>query len=283
MRPRPFDFYQPTSIKEASEILHSHEDAKPLAGGQSLIPMMKLRIFSPSEIMSLAKIKEMKPYISETGQILKIGAMATHDMIHRSDVLRNAVPVLSEAAGEIADQQIRNRGTIGGNIAHGDPSTNLSAALLALDAEIEVQGIEGTRIIPIDEFFLDLFTTALDHGEIITEFRVKASPHTKQKFMKVAKSDTAFPMAFVALNVGLSEGFVENARIALGVAGPTPLRALEAEKFLLKKRLDSEVITKAAQIATKDLEPPSDVHASEEYRKQLLSTLIKRGLSSFVG
>lgn len=282
MRPRSFEFYSPTTLSEAVEILSSNEESKLLAGGQSLIPMMKLRIFSPEELISLSRVKELNPYIKQEGDVIKIGSSTTHDMLGQSDLLKKVAPVLSEAASEIADQQIRNRGTIGGNIAHGDPSTNLSAALLVLDAEIEVIGKKGKRVIPINDFFLDLFTTALEHDEIITEIRFKNPKGTKQKFMKIAKSDTAFPMAFVAVSLITSGNKVDQARVALGVAGPVPMRSVEAENFLKGKKLEEETNRKAAIIATENLDPPADVHASVEYRKQLLKVLLQRSLDSLM-
>jgi carbon-monoxide dehydrogenase medium subunit len=282
MRPRSFEFYSPTTLSEAVEILSSNEESKLLAGGQSLIPMMKLRIFSPEELISLSRVKELSPYIKQEGDVIKIGSSTTHDMLGQSDLLKKVAPVLSEAASEIADQQIRNRGTIGGNIAHGDPSTNLSAALLVLDAEIEVIGKKGKRVIPINDFFLDLFTTALEHDEIITEIRFKNPKGTKQKFMKIAKSDTAFPMAFVAVSLITSGNKVDQARVALGVAGPVPMRSVEAENFLKGKKLEEETNRKAAIIATENLDPPADVHASVEYRKQLLKVLLQRSLDSLM-
>lgn len=282
MRPRSFEYYNPKTISEAVEILSKKGESKLLAGGQSLIPMMKLRIFSPEELISVSEIKELEPYIKQEGQFIKIGSVTTHDMLGQSELLKEIAPVLSEAASEIADQQIRNRGTIGGNIAHGDPSTNLSAALLVLDAEVEVVGKNGKRIIPINEFFVDLFTTALEHDEIITEIKFRPIKGSRQKFMKIAKSDTAFPMAFVAVNLLKSENKIKDARIALGVAGPVPMRSLEAETFLKGKELNRDNSLKASEIAIENLEPPADVHASAEYRKQLLKVLVKRSLDSLM-
>lgn len=282
MRPRPFMLHRPKTLKEASELLYSHEDAKPLAGGQSLIPMMKLRIFSPEEIVLIGHLPEMQPGVRQEGNTIVINSMTTHDMVHHDELISEHLPALSEAAAAIADQQIRNRGTIGGNIAHGDPSTNLSAALLALDAKVVVNGKDGQREIPINEFFLDLFTTALEHDEIITGFKVDIPKNSKQKFMKITRSDTAFPLAFVAVNVQIADGVVKDAKFGLGVAAPTPIRAKEAEDYIKNKPLNQENILKAAEIATKDLEPPGDVHASPEYRKNLLNVLMKRCLNSII-
>lgn len=283
MRPRPFLLHRPKTLKEASELLYSHEDAKPLAGGQSLIPMMKLRIFSPEEIVLIGHLQELQPGVKEEGNSIVINSMTTHDMVHHNEIIVKHLPVLSQAAGAIADQQIRNRGTIGGNIAHGDPSTNMSAALLALGAKVVAHGKDGVREIPIDEFFIDLFTTALEPGEIITAFKVEKPVNSRQKFMKITRSDTAFPLAFVAVNVQVSGDVVSSARFGLGVAGPMPIRAVEAEEFIKGKKLDLATIEEAAEIATKDLDPPGDVHASPEYRKNLLKVLMKRCLSSLNG
>ncbi len=280
MRPRPFSLHRPETLKEASEFLSSHEDAKPLAGGQSLIPMMKLRIFSPEELVYIGHLPEMQPGVKQEGDNILINSMTTHDMVHHNETIRKHLPVLSEAAGAIADQQIRNRGTIGGNVAHGDPSTNLSAALLALNATVLASGKDRKREIPIDEFFVDLFLTALEPGEIITGFRVPLPKNSRQKFMKFTRSDTAFPLAFVAANLQLEGGAVKAARLGLGVAAATPIRAPAAEEYLKGKRLNDDVILEASEIATRDLDPPGDVHASPEYRKNLLKVLTKRCLKS---
>ncbi len=283
MRPRPFLLHRPKTLKEAAELLYSHEDAKPLAGGQSLIPMMKLRIFSPEEIVMIGHLPEMQPGVKQEGNTILINSMTTHDMVHHNELIVKHLPVLSEAAGAIADQQIRNRGTIGGNIAHGDPSTNLSAALLVLDAKVLVTGKDGNREIPIDKFFLDLFETALEHGEIITGFKIEIPQNSRQKFKKITRSDTAFPLAFVAVNLKVEGNVVKDARVGLGVAAPMPIRSFEAEEYLKGKTLTEETIAAAAEAGTKDLDPPGDVHASPEYRKNLLNVLLKRCLTSLTG
>lgn len=280
MRTRSFALYKPKTLMEACELLYNHEDAKPLAGGQSLIPMMKLRVFSPEEIVMISHLDEIQPGIKEEGNSIFINSMTTHDMISNNELVRKYLPVLSQAAGAIADQQIRNRGTIGGNVAHSDSSTNMPAALLVLNAKVLVQGKDDVREISIDDFFLDMFTTALERGEIITGFRIEKPVNSKQKFMKIAKSDTAFPLAFVAANIQESTGVVSNARFGLGVAGPMPLRAVNAEEYIKGKKLNEKTINETAEIATKDLDPPGDVHASPEYRKNLLKVLMKRCLSS---
>ena len=278
MRPKSFEYHRPETLKEASEILYSNEDAKALAGGQSLIPLMKLRIYSPEHIVSLSRIKEINQKISLSKDSLEIGAMATHDMLATTDSVRNNFPLLSTAAAKIADQQIRNLGTIGGNIAHGDPSANLASALLSADTEVLVYGQDGKKAIPINDFFQDLFTTSLEPGDIVTGFRISLKPGYRQSFLKISKSDTAFPIAFVASNLKVESRFVEDARISLGVAGPTPIRAEKAEKFLVKKELNPENISKAAKLAVDGTEPPDDIHASTEYRRHLLEVLVKRTL-----
>ncbi|BBD72062.1 carbon-monoxide dehydrogenase medium subunit [Sulfodiicoccus acidiphilus] len=264
------------------EILSKDEDSKAMAGGQSLLPMMKLRIIGPSTIVSLSKVAELKPHVTVSGETVKIGALTTHDAVNRSPDLKRYAPLLSEAAGHIADQQIRNRGTIGGNISHGDPACNMATALTALDATVHVTGPEGKRTIPIRDFFVDTLVTSLRQGEVVTDVEVPvARPGTKQKFVKISKTATSWPMAMVGVSVELSpERKVERVSIALGVAANTPVRATKAEEYLIGKVLTEEVVKVAGDVATDGLTPPSDLHASSEYRRQLLRVLVRRALST---
>jgi carbon-monoxide dehydrogenase medium subunit len=283
LRPRAFYFYAPKTLDEAINLLYTKEDAKALAGGQSLIPMMKLRILNPKNVVSLSKVSEIQPEITKKNDEVYVSALTTHDQICRSDVLLSHFPALSVAAKEIADQQIRNRGTIGGNVSHGDPSANLPIALLALDAKVHTKGPKGSRMLPVDEFYKDIFLTALEPGEVVTGFSLSVQKAGKQAFMKVTKTATTWPIVSVAVNVFLKEGVVESARIALGVAGPTPLRAKKAEEYLKGKTLDDETILKASQLSIEGVRPPEDVNASSDYRKHLLSVLVKRCLKQVSG
>jgi carbon-monoxide dehydrogenase medium subunit len=284
MRPASFVVFRPSTLREAVELLSENDDAKLLAGGQSLIPMMKLRIFSPPKLVSLARVRELRPSITDAGGYVTIGALTTYEDISTSSVVREKLPALAKAASEIADQQIRNRGTIGGNVCHGDSAANLGVTLLALNATLVVEGSRGTRKMAIDGFHLGPFSVALEHDEVLKAVEIPYSPSSRQTFMKISKTATTWPMASVAVNLNISPaGDVQDARISLGVAGPTALRAEKAEDYLKGKGLSHEVALRAGELATEGLNPPSDIHAPSEYRLQLLRVLVTRSLESLGG
>jgi len=283
MRPAQFFYYAPRTIQEAINILHEREDSRILAGGQSLIPLMKLRIVSPSNIVDMKRIQELSPSIIDTGEHIQISALTTHDTIANSSMVKSYFPLLSEAASKIADQQIRNRGTIGGNVALGDPSTNNSVALLALDARIVAQDISGNREIPITKFFIDHYTTELKNDELLEKILIpKYNMDYKQVFIKIAKSSITWPLAMVGVAAKLSEKFVDDIRISLGAAANIPIRAYNTENFLKGKELNDENILKSLEILEKEIRPFSDVHASKEYRTHLIKVLFKRALMRLV-
>lgn len=284
MRPASFVVFRPSTLREALEFLRENDDAKVLAGGQSLIPMMKLRIFSPPKLISLARVHELQPSIADVGGYVTIGALTTYEDISTSSVVKEKLPALAKAASEIADQQIRNRGTIGGNVCHGDSAANLGVTLLALNATLVIEGSRGTRKAAIDGFHQGPFSVALEHDEVLRAVEIPYSPASKQTFMKISKTATTWPMASVAVNLSTSaSGAVESARIALGVAAPTAIRAQKAEEYLRGKNLSHEVALRAGELATQDLNPPSDIHAPSEYRLQLLRVLVTRSLESIGG
>jgi carbon-monoxide dehydrogenase medium subunit len=284
VRPPPFNYYAPLTLRDTIELLHTKEDSKVLAGGQSLIPMLKLRLARFSNIIDLKKVKELAPRIEDKGDRVFISALTTHDTISKSDLIKTKLPILATAASQIADQQIRNRGTIGGNVAHADPSANFPIALLTLDTKIIAEGYNGERVIEINNFYKYLFTTELSNDEVIKGFEIKyPSPDTKQVFLKIARSAITWPIALVGITIRLEKTHVIEARIALGAAGPTPLRVKKAEEFLKNRELDEETILKASEYAVEGIKPISDVEASSEYRKHLLKVLVKRGLKSIVG
>ncbi|MEM0121573.1 MAG: FAD binding domain-containing protein, partial [Thermoprotei archaeon] len=197
-----------------------------------------------------------------------------------NDVLRQRLPALAKAAGEVADQQIRNRGTIGGNVCHGDSAANLGVTLLALDATLVIEGGKGERRASIDGFHTGPFSVALEHDEVVKRFEIPYDSSSKQTFMKISKTATTWPIVSVAVNVSVSGSTVSKARIALGVAGPTVLRARHAEAHLEGKSLNPESASKAAELAVHGVNPPSDIYADSEYRVQLLKVLTRRALES---
>jgi aerobic carbon-monoxide dehydrogenase medium subunit len=283
VRPASFAFFAPRTMKEAIDLLHSKEESKALAGGQTLIPMMKLRLLHPKYIVSLAKIPELQTEISirkeNGGEAVVINSLTTHDQIHMSELLRTKFPVLSEAAGMISDQQIRNRGTIGGNVAHGDSLSNLALALLVLDSKVNVEGMKGARNLDINDLFLDLFTTALEPSELVRSFSIRHESGRKQTFVEESQSAGTWPLASVAASAIIDRDSVaKDTRIALGGIGSVPVRAKKSEEFLEGRNLDEENILKAGQLASEGLKPPSDMHGSSEYRKNLARVLVTRAL-----
>lgn len=279
MRPSKFFYYAPRTLKEAINILYEKEDSKILAGGQSLITMMKMRVYSPKHIVDIKKIPELTPRIEPVNDHIEISSLTTHDMIATSPVINNYAPILAKAARNIADQQIRNRGTIGGNIAHADPSSNLPVALLVLGAKLKTISSKGEREIDFNNFYLDMYTTALDKDEIITRIIIPKSNGLRQEFMKIGMTALTWPMAIIGIGARLQEnGLVEDIKIALGSAGPIPLRAYKTEEYLKGKRLNEETILEATKVLDQEVNPFSDVHASKEYRKHLIKTLFKRSI-----
>ncbi len=282
MRPAGFTLFRPRSLTQVVQVLKDNDEAKVLAGGQSLIPMMKLRVFSPPKLVSLQWVSEIQPQISDAGDRVSINALTTYEDIATSPVVAKKLPGLAKAAGEIADQQIRNRGTIGGNLCHGDSAANLAVTLLALGATLVVEGPRGERRTGIDGFHTGPFSVNLDHDEVLKRIEVPYNQSSKQTFIKISKTATTWPMASVAVNIIMSGEVVSDARIALGVAGPTVLRATHAEEYLKGRSLSADVAAKAGDLAVEGLNPPADIHADSEYRAQLLRVLTKRAILSLI-
>src|SRR5579872_2130157 len=244
MIPAAFEYLRPKTIPESVALLQQHgNEAKIMSGGQSLIPMMKLRLARPGYIIDINRISGLS-YIKEEGGFLKIGGLTREAEVEASAVVRSKYPILIETAAVIADPLVRNLATVGGNLAHGDPANDHPAAMLALRAEVVAAGPKGTRTIPIDDFFVGLFTTALDAGEILTEIRIPLPPPgSGGAYEKLERKVGDFATAAAAVQVTLGAGgTVEKAGIALTNAGPTPVRAVEAERYLVGKQPSAEAI-----------------------------------------
>jgi carbon-monoxide dehydrogenase medium subunit len=281
LTPRKFDYFAPKTIAEAVELLSTREEAKVLAGGQSLIPLMKLRIASPRCLIDITKVPGLS-YINKTDNDgLAIGSLTTHDKIENSDLIRKYCPILSEAASNIGDQQIRNKGTIGGSICHADPAGEFPYTILAVEAEIVAQGSNGCRVVKADEFFKDVFTTALANEEILTEIRIPSlPPRTGTAYLKLSRRAGDFAIVGVAALVTLgSQDICKRVRITLGAVGPKPLRAVDAERTLLGKAVEEKLILEAASVASHGTDPPSDIHGSADYRKAMIGEMVKRALN----
>jgi carbon-monoxide dehydrogenase medium subunit len=281
MIPAAFDYVVAPSVEQAIGLLREHgDDAKLIAGGHSLVPMMKLRLAAPKMLIDIGRIPNLA-YIRQDGQHIAIGALTTHHMLETSSLLRERLTALAEAAATVGDAQVRNRGTIGGSIAHADPAADLPAAVLALEAEIVARGPNGERRIPADEFFIDLMTTALASDEVLTEVRFPIATRIGSAYQKFANKASHYAIVGVAAAVELDAGGVCR-RITIGVtgAGAKAVRARAVEDALRGKALTDEAIRAAAERAGDDVEPLGDLHASEEYRAHLTKVYIRRAVSA---
>ena len=280
MIPPSFEYLRPGTIKEAVALLQQHGDAaKILSGGQSLIPMMKLRIARPEYVIDINRIPGLE-YIKEDGGYLAIGGLTREADLESSDLIRTKFPIIHDTAGFIADPQVRNMATVGGNLAHGDPANDHPATMLALGAQIVATGPAGTRTIGIDDFFVSLFTTALKGDEILTEIRIPMpAPHSGGAYFKLERKVGDFATVGVAAQVALDAGGLCNkAGIGLTNVGGTPIRAHKAEDYLKGKKLDESTIKQAGQLAADESEPSSDLRGPSDYKKAMVMELTRRAL-----
>jgi len=280
MIPTNFDYFVPANIEEALALLDQHgEDCKILSGGQSLIPVLKLRLAAPAVIIDIGRIAELKT-IKVDGNTIRIGANVTHAEIASNGELKDHCPLLSETAAQIGDQQVRNRGTIGGSLTHADPAADWPAAILALDAEIVTRSSQGERTIKASDFFLDLMSTAVEHDEIVTEIRVaKPSQPQAAVYLKVPQSASGFAVVGVAAQLKLNNGHCEEVSIGVTGLAPKAFRATSVEDALRGQTLDEAAISAAATKADAEAsDAMEDMHASGDYRRHLARVYAKRAL-----
>jgi len=266
-------------MSEALNLLASNEEAKVLAGGQSLITLMKLRLASPNSLVDINGIRELAQVREENG-VLVVGALTRHDQLGKNEVIRRRLRLLAEAADLIADQQVRNRGTIGGSLAHADPAADLPTACTALGASVVAACSKGTRTINSNDFFRDFLTTALREDEIIQEVRIPISPpKSGGAYLKLTRGHNDFATVAVAAQVTLGDdNLCKAASIVLGGVASTPVHARDTEKFLTNKRLDDNVISEGGLRAAEGLSPPFDIRGSSEYRLKMAKVLAQRAL-----
>ncbi|HXT35759.1 MAG TPA: xanthine dehydrogenase family protein subunit M, partial [Chloroflexota bacterium] len=267
MYPAEFDYQAPSTVAEAVALLQQNEDAKVLAGGHSLLPMLKLRLSQPSLLVDIGRIEDLKGITEENGA-LRLGAMTTQQVIQDSDLVKKVCPLLAETASHVGDQQVRNRGTIGGTLAHGDPAADQTAAFLALGGTVTAMGPNGERTIAADDLFLDMMTTAVEPDEVLVSVSVPSQPaRSGSAYEKFANAASGYAIVGVAAVVTLDEqGACKGARVAITGAGSKATRALGVEGALVGHRLDDAAIAAAAEHAAEGLSLMSDLHASEEYR-----------------
>jgi aerobic carbon-monoxide dehydrogenase medium subunit len=279
--PRSFEYVSPTSVDDAVALMGEYgEKAKVLAGGQSLIPIMKLRLASPKVVVDLNRIRDLSG-IREEGNAVVIGAMTRHREMERSRTIRDHYPILSDAASILADPIVRNRGTVGGSLAHADPASDWGTTLLALGAEIGVRGPKGNHTIPIDGFFKDSFTTALAPSELLTHIRLtKPAARAGGAYVKLKRKTGDFATVAVAATLTLDgASAAHHVRVALGGVGPTPLRAVRVEKALEGKSADATTLARAAHVAAEDAQPTDDLRGSIEYKKAMVDVFTHRALA----
>jgi len=280
MIPAAFEYHSPASLDDATALLAKlGEDAKILSGGQSLIPMMKLRLATPPHVVDISGIAGLA-YIREADGVLAIGALTRESELEESELVRTRYPLLHDTCQVIADPIVRNLATVGGNLAHGDPANDHPATMLALGAEVVARGRSGTRRIPVAGFFTGPFSTALGPGEILVEVRVPApAERSGGAYRKLERKVGDFATAAVAAQLTLrADGACESAGIGLTNVGLTPIKAEKAEAALRGKRLDDKTIAEAARLAAAAAEPAEDLRGSVEYKRDLVRVLATRAL-----
>ncbi len=279
MIPAAFEYHRPSSVPEALQLLTRLPDAKLLAGGHSLLPMMKLRLTSPAHLIDLGRIEALR-YIRQEGQTLLIGPLATHWGIESSEVVRRAAPVLAEAASRIGDVQVRNVGTIGGSLAHADPAADYPAAILALDAQLVAEGPRGRRTIPSTEFFTGIFSTALAPDELLVEVRVPVpAGRTGGAYLKFAHPASGFAVVGVAVLIARDgHGRCTRARVGVTGVGPAAYRPKAVEDQLTGAVLDEQTVAAAAAHAADGVDVNEDLFASADYRAHLTKVFTKRAV-----
>lgn len=280
MKPAPFEYHDPASVEEALELLHRYgEEAKILAGGQSLVALLNFRLSAPAALIDINRIAELS-YIKEQGGQLRFGAMTRQRAIEFSPLVAQRLPLLAEATGFVGHLPTRTRGTIGGSLAHADPAAEYPAVVTALEGELIVRGPAGTRVIRPPEFFRGVLTTALAPDEILVEARLPAAlPKSGWAFEEFSRRHGDFAIAAVAAMVVMEGERCQMARLAAAGVGPTPVRLRGAEEMLEHAELTERTIHDAAAGAAELVAPGSDLHASADYRRHLIRVLTRRALT----
>jgi aerobic carbon-monoxide dehydrogenase medium subunit len=274
-----FDYLEPKTVAEACALLKQHGgDAKVFAGGAHVTILMKQGLYQPEALINIKKIPELKDLRFDAAEGLIIGALVTHRELEMSALVREKFPVLCEAEREVANIRVRHMGTVGGNLASGEPLTDLSQIFIALDGKLKITGPSGQRTIPVEELFLDFYTTILAEDEIITQVVIPLfPPKSGIEYIRFSSSSVVDkPSAGVAVRLTLDKETIQAARIVLGCVGPTPVRARKAEELITGKKLTAELIAEAGAIAAQECSPTSDLRGSEQYKRAIVRTLVKR-------
>ena len=280
---RNFDYLEPTSVAEACKLLKQHgSEAKVFAGGAHVTILMKQGLYQPKALVNIKRIPELKGIKFDAAEGLSIGALVTHREIETSTLVKDKQPVLCAAEREVANIRVRNMGTIGGNLASGEPLTDLSQIFIALDGVLRITGSSGQRTIPVEKLFLDFYTTSLAEDEIITNVVIPPlPPRSGIEYIRFSSSSVVDkPSAGVAVRLTLDREAVQTARVVLGCVGPTPVRARKAEELITGKRPTEELIAEAGALAAQECSPTSDLRGSEQYKRAIVRALVKRALTA---
>ncbi len=284
MIPAEFEYVAPESIEDALAVLaEAGDDAKVLAGGQSLLPVLRLRLNAPEKVVDLRRIPGLTD-ITEDGDAIVIGSMATHTAVIRSELVQEHALLLAKTVTEVADPQIRHRGTVGGALVHADPAGDIGAAALALDTEFVIVGAGGaTRTVSSADFFVDLFETAVGEGELLTQVRIPKHTGWGAHYEKFVRVKHQWSIVAVAATVRVEGGSIVEARIGLTNMGSTPLRATSVEAALVGKPATEDAVRAAAASAAEGTNPPSDLNGDSDYRKHLATVLTRRAVLAAAG
>ncbi|HXN25378.1 MAG TPA: xanthine dehydrogenase family protein subunit M [Candidatus Dormibacteraeota bacterium] len=279
MIPAPFEYAAPKTLEEAVRLLQRHGDeAKILAGGHSLLPLMKLRLAQPRYVIDIGRLRSLS-YIREEGETIAIGALTTHAEIAASPLLRARCALLPETAETIGDVQVRNRGTLGGSLAHADPAADYPATILALDAEMVAASAAGARTISARDFFVDMLTTQLRPGEILSQIRVPiVAPRVGLSYCKLHQPASGFAIVGVAARLSISSGKIDDVAVGITGVAPKAYRAEAVEKLLRGKTVSDDLLAAAAEHASDGADPLSDLHASTAYRRAMAAVFTRRAL-----
>jgi aerobic carbon-monoxide dehydrogenase medium subunit len=282
MKAAPFGYHVPESVDEAVSLLGELDDVKVLAGGQSLVPMLALRLSRPEHLVDINKIEELSEVWLGDGTLV-VGAITRHVSLMHDPLIAESVPLLAKAAPHIGHFQIRNRGTVGGSTAHADSAAELPAVARALDAEFEVRGPNGTRLIPAEEFFVTTFVTTLEPDEMVVAVRFPIwAPGAGFAVAETARRHGDFALAGAVAGVEIDEGRISRAAIALIGMGSIPVRAEAAERALTGADVDGLDFAEVGRLAVSDTDPPADVHAGGRYRKKVGGTMVERALAEAI-
>jgi len=281
--PSKFEYVAPSTVEEAlTALAQGGDDAKIIAGGQSLLPVLRMRLNDPALLVDLGHVEALKG-VRDDGDAIVIGAMTTHSDVYHDPLVKEHVAVLREAIEQLADPQVRHRGTFGGALAHADPAGDLGAPVLALGATFTIAGPGGTRTVAADDFFEDLFTTAIGDDELLTEIRIPKYTGWGGHYEKFVRVAHQWPIVAVAAAVKVDGGTITEARVGLTNMGSTPLRARSVEQALAGKPATDEAVREAAASAAEGTNPPSDLNGDADYRRHLATVLTRRAVLAAAG